>query len=418
MRKLGHGQSVVFYAHPKVDMRIREAEKIGSSCPIKVIDILSWVMSNTCADIEHHIPHWVEQGVDYQKRQTEDCAFSTSKPDVELLKNAWLRPGAQSLDELYGLTTKSSSNLVYDIPAMHERLNMLGVTNIHNPGVEEEREKELSHEVEQEAQQEAQQESIPRVRPAVHHLDDEVRHFIQEGIIHINSGIFFPLMTPLRCVSGTLSPPNPWSRHLLATRDFMTTTESKEEKSFLTEYLRPVDWIVSCLSDGNLVLVAMSPYEVNILLQDIRASKHVRLHMYAPRTSQAMKQFDDLTFYCIPPLPPKNSALVSPSLDLRCQLNIWAGQLYLDHYETYLRLCLLLGISSSKTAGYSLVESDSFVPKKGRIGEMVGVCLLDQSPLALLKRLFELRSKGIRYDLTHMGKLLHGSLLSREDFEG
>ena len=58
MRKLGHGQSVVFCAPPEVDRRIREGESIDS---VKVIDVLSWVMSNTCIDIEHHIPHWVQR---------------------------------------------------------------------------------------------------------------------------------------------------------------------------------------------------------------------------------------------------------------------------------------------------------------------------------------------------------------------
>ena len=416
MRKLGHGQSVVFCAPPNVDKHIREAENISSSCPIKVIDILSWAMSNTCADIEYHLPHWVEQGVDYHRRQIADSAFSSSKPDVKLLEDAWLRPAARSLHELYSISTKSSSKSVHNIPAIHKRLDMLGITNMRmrDARMEEEQEREVSHEVEQEAKPERPL----RVRPALHRLDDEVRHFVREGIIHTNSDIFFPLMTSFRSVSTPLSPPNPWSRHLLATRDFMTTTESGEEKSVLTEYLRPVNWIVSCLFNGNLVLVVMSPYEVNILLQDIRASKHVRLHMYAPRTAQAMKPFDDLMFYCIPPLPPIHSALVSPSLDVRCQLNIWTGQLYLDQYETYLRLCLLLGISSDrKTSGYTSVESDRFVPEKGRIGEMVDVCLFDQSPLVLLKSLFELRRKGMSYHLTHMGKILHGHLLSREDFE-
>ena len=412
MRKLGHGQSIVFCALPKIDRYIRQAENIRSSCPVTVIDILSWVMSNTCADIEHHVPQWVEQGVDYHNRQIEDRAFSTFRPDVNLLKNAWLQSATQSLDEMYGLVTKSSSNSVRDIPAMHQRLQMLRVTDVHGARMEEEQEREISHEFEQEPPQDGP----PKVQPAVHHLDNEVRHFVQEGIIPANPEIFFPLMTPLRSVSDTLIPPNPWSRHLLATRDFMTTTESGKEKSVLTEYLRPINWIISCSSDGNLVLVVMSPYEVNILLEDIRASKHVRLHMYAPRTAQAMKPFDDLTFYCIPPLPQRSSALVSPSLDLRCQLNIWTGQLYLDHYETYLRLCLLLGVSSSKTV-FSPLEDDRFVPVKGRSGEMVDVCLFDRSPLPLLKRLFELRRNRKSYALTHMGKILHGYLLSQEDFE-
>ena len=296
---------------------------------------------------------------------------------------------------------------------MHERLCTLGVTTVRDVRMEEEQEREVSHEIEQEQQIERP----PKVPPAVHHLDKEVRRFVEQGTICTKSNTFFPLMTPLRSVFDALGSQNPWSRQcqVLCTRDFMTTTKGGKEKSDVTSYLRPVNWIVShTLQDGSSIFVVMSPYEVNLLLQDIRASKYVRLHMYAPCTTQAMKPLDDLTFYCIPPLP---SGYVSPSLDVRCQINIWAGQLYLDSYEMYLYLCLLLGVSSSEEAGYSSVESDRFIPKRGRIGEMVDVCLFDKSPLALLKTLLGLRRKGMSYQQTHMGKILHARLLSREDFE-
>jgi len=413
MRKLGQGQSVVFCAPPDIDRRIREAERIDPTHPVKVMDILSWVMSNTCVDIEHHIPHWVQQGVDYHNRQTADCAFLASEADIKILRDAWLQPAARSLDEMYGLSTNCSSNTVKDIPAMQERLRMLGVTTVRNVQMEEEQEREVSHEVEQEQQIERP----PRVPPAVHCLDKKVRRFVQHGTICTKSDPFFPLMTPLRSEFDVLAPQNSWSRQLqvLCTRDFMTTTQDGREKSVITDYLRPVNWIVShMLQDGRLIFVVMSPYEVNLLLQDIRASKHVRLHMYASRTTQAMKPLDDLAFYCIPPLPSGNE---SPSFDVRCQLNIWAGQIYLDSYETYLQLCLLLGVSSNEEAGYNSVESDRFVPKRGRVKEMVDLCLFDESPLALLKTLFGLRRKGMSYQQTHMGKILHARLLSQEDFK-
>ncbi len=412
MRKLGQGQSVVFCAPPDIDRRIREAERILDRDPVKVIDILSWVMSNTCIDIEHHIPHWAQQGVDYHNRQTADCAFLDSKADVKILRESWLQPAARSLDEMYGPSTNCSFNTVKDIPAMQERLCMLGVTTVRDVRMEEEQEREVSHEVEQEQQIERP----PKVPPAVHHLDEKVRRFVQHGTIP-KSNTFFPLMTPLRSDFDSLTPQHPWSRQIqvLCTRDFMTTTLGGREKSVITDYLRPVNWIVShMLRDGSLIFVVMSPYEVNLLLQDIRANKYVRLHMYASRTTQAMKPLDDLAFYCFPPLPSGNE---SPSFDIRCQLNIWAGQLYLDSYESYLHLCLLLGVSSSEETGYSSVGSDRFVPKRGRIKEMVGVCLFDESPLALLKTLFGLRRKGMSYQQTHMGKILHARLLSREDFE-
>ena len=308
---------------------------------------------------------------------------------------------------MYGHTEVEPSNLANDIPSMHECLHTLGVTIVHDAHMEEEQKREVSLEFEQELQLERP----PQVQPAVHRLDKEVCNFVRKGTIPIHSNVFLPLMTPLHSKSDALNPPNPWSRRLLATRDFMTTMKDGNEESVLTDYLRPVNWIV--VSVKSRILIMMSPFEVNQLLQDIRESKCICLHMYAPYTTQAMKKFEDLTFYCVLPL---TCGYTFQSLDIRCQLNIWAGQLYLDQYEMYLRLCLLLGVSLSEKAGYSSMQSDRFVPKKGQIGEMVDACLFDESPLTLLKMLFGLRRKGMSYQQMHMGKILHAHLLSQQDF--
>lgn len=413
MRKLGNGQSVMFCAPPEVDRYIRSTGMIEPSDSVKVVDVLTWVMMRTCSDINRHIPHWVQQGIDYDQRRKGDIEFSRH-PDVELLKEAWLQPAAQSLEEMYGVMNNSrEGSRVDNIPDMRKRLDQLGVTMVRNVGMEEEQEREVSHEVEQQVQQERP----PRLPPAIHHLDEEVRRFVKYGIFSGTSTIFPPLMSPFRLDSEQLYHLKPWSTQLFCTRDFMVTTLEGREKTCITDYLRPINWIVSHLrNDTEMIFVVMSPYEVNNLLEDIRASKYVRLHIYAPRTTEAMKPFDDLKFYCVPPLPVQNTALIHPSLDVRCQLNIWAGQLYLDCYETYRRLCLLLGISCSENSGYSMVESDRFVPEAGRSKEMRGVCLFKESPLSLVATLLGLRRKGLSYDLTHMGKILRARVLSREDF--
>ncbi|KAF8901480.1 hypothetical protein CPB84DRAFT_1815184 [Gymnopilus junonius] len=416
MRKLGHGQSVLFCAPPEVDNRIRETQKLADSETVKVMDVLSWVMSRTCDDIEDHVPHWVEQGVDHHNRKAIDFTASTSSEEIERLKEAWLQPAARSLDDMYGVSNVESSSLssVDHIPEMRQRLDDLRVEMVRDARMEEEQEREVSHELEQERQVERP----PKVKPAEHHLDNEVRSLVQSGVMPTKPINLLPLMTPLSTPSVKLRPQNPWSKELLCTRDFMTTTQNGKEKTELTSYLRPVQWILShTRRDGRMILIVMSPYEVNALLKDIRNSKYVRLHMYAPRTTQAMKPLDDLTFYCIPPLPQGDNVWTPPSLDVRCQLNIWGGQLYLDKYETYLRLCLLLGISSGEDKGYTSVESDRFVSKAGRVGEMVQACLFDESPITLLKTLFGLRRKGMSFDLTDMGRILSARLVLPEHFD-
>ncbi|KAF8872181.1 hypothetical protein CPB84DRAFT_1691573, partial [Gymnopilus junonius] len=102
---------------------------------------------------------------------------------------------------------------------------------------------------------------------------------------------------------------------------------------------------------------------------------------------------------------------------LRCQPNIWSGQLYFDEYDTYVRLCLLLGISPNEFQKYEYVESDRFVPERGRIGDMRDLCLFDRSPIGLVRTLIGLRRKGMSFENTHLGKVLHARMLLPDDFE-
>ncbi|KAJ3858551.1 hypothetical protein EV359DRAFT_3498, partial [Lentinula novae-zelandiae] len=64
LRQLGHGQSVLFFAPLEIARTIRADADKSDGDTIEVIDILRWAMLRTCEDIEHHIPHWVQQGVD------------------------------------------------------------------------------------------------------------------------------------------------------------------------------------------------------------------------------------------------------------------------------------------------------------------------------------------------------------------
>ncbi|KAF9472233.1 hypothetical protein BDN70DRAFT_887218 [Pholiota conissans] len=376
MRNLGHGQSIVFCAPPEVDRCIRKGENIDSSRSIQVADVLCWAMTNTCADIQDHIPNWVQQGVYYRKRRDgSGHAESSTRIDAGILKTSWLEPAARTLDEMYGLKMmKANASKDKDIPSdMQVRLKLLGITEVSSEAMAEEQEREVNHELEEESQIERP----PEVPAAAHKLVEEVRNFVRRGVISAPSKVFLPLMASISsdAVTGPsshkkkkkLKPRNPWAEQLLCTRDFLTVTATAKETTNLTDFLRPVNWIVSRIcEDGSMMLVVMSPYE-------IRQSKFVRLHPF------------DLSFYCIPAVEYEPMTPVTLNNDIGYQLNIWAGQLYLDNYESYLRLCLLLGISSSESDGNAHVQSDRF---------------------EMSAELFGLRRKGMSFRSTHMGKIL------------
>ena len=415
MRNLGHGQSIVFCAPPEVDRDIRRLEKLGPSDQIQVVNILSWAMFNTCEDIKTHIPHWVQQGINYHKREAGYQAFANSDEDedIEPLKDAWLEPAARSLEEMYGPNSQLSNlDVVKNIPVMYERLKKLGITEVLDESMAEEQEREVSHEVEEETQVERP----PQVEPAKHYLHDAVRDFVRRGVIPANLTDIFRPLTALLFENSPLSTAQNLHARLLGTRDFATTTQRGNETSELSDYLRPVNWILShTREDGVTIFLVFSPYEANALLDDIRRSCHVCLHIYAPRRSLSMRSFDHLSLYCVSSLH-RDHKRVTLFNDTGYLLNIWAGQLYFDSRETYLRVCLLLGLASSDSNTETFVGNDRFVAKHSRTAEMAAVCLFNESPAPVLKMLFDLRRKGMSYQSTHLGKILQARLLLEDDF--
>ncbi|KAG8692408.1 hypothetical protein FRC11_003631 [Ceratobasidium sp. 423] len=184
--------------------------------------------------------------------------------------------------------------------------------------------------------------------------------------------------------------------------------------------MRPVNWVVSAPSD---VRVVLSPHEVNELLPMIRKSSVVRLHVYAPRVSLSMLSFSNLEFYSVPPLPKGHlrSGGLPPA---RVQLGLFAGQLYLSSYEEYRLLCAVLGlfVRSGNEDPSIEVESDGFIKPENRrqpfrLRLQYSSCKFNNTPIPALKDLVGLRRKGMKYLLTHVGKILHSRSLTPEDFQ-
>ena len=187
-----------------------------------------------------------------------------------------------------------------------------------------------------------------------------------------------------------------WSPSPLATTDFTTTVVGSNGKD-LTDYLRPINWILSSGSGKDSIVLAINPYEANGLLPLIRKSKKIRLHIYAPRVTSSMRSFSDLTFYSIPVDSPGERW--SAPAHVRTELNLFAGQPYFDRREEYERVCVLLALSIAHP-GAGQNDVDGFVPPAYRTG---GSSPFETSMIIILKMLFALRRKGMGYQRTHLG---------------
>ncbi|TDL14073.1 hypothetical protein BD410DRAFT_846373 [Rickenella mellea] len=132
-----------------------------------------------------------------------------------------------------------------------------------------------------------------------------------------------------------------------------------------------------------------------------------------------MKSCEDLSFYCIPPLP-ANWSFPEPTTSI-IQLGLFAGQLYLADFKTYLNMCEFLGVFTpdfkEKFADFEVqIECDGFVSSDQRTRVGWKLSPFTRSPVPFVRELFALRRKGASFSLTHMGNILHGKFLTEKDF--
>ena len=387
------------------------AAKTDQNTQVTTVDILCWVIHETWTDIQQRAPYWAQQGMSHKSRHDHWSRFCNSDLTLKQLSDAWLQPDLKSLVDLYAPceTKNTSSTLSMLDPVIRQRCKGLGVLSLPSTQMEKEQEREVNREQEREREVELP----PKAEPAAHFLHQDIVAFVKTGIIpplHSGSG-FLPVFTTLEKSSASTREADVWSPLILATVDFCKTVRPESTRGTMDQYLRPVQWILSSKTDRYQALVLLSPFEVDHLMPDIRASECVYLHVYAPRTSQRMKSSDDLRLYSIPPLPSD----WTPPWDLIDQLNVFAGQLYIRDYESYLRLCHFLGVSTNIT------DFPDDTPIRWNLFNIPGgfeemeITFLG-SPLPSVMALLAIRSRGRPFAQTHMGKILQGQLLTEKDF--
>lgn len=423
MRKLGHGQSVLFCAPPEIDQKILEIAPRSSNDlrSVKVSDVLHWCMAETCINNRNNVPIWAKQGINYQSRH---MAYHDAQ-NSDVLPPSLCEPEAQTLEERFSLRHPDSDILLGPIPrglkkkekevnTIRARCSWFDVKSLRGTHVQEEQERELSYEVEREQQVERP----PKEKPLPHNLHPGVVNFIVNGTIASDLAGFIPAFDSLLETSAKNQQERVWSWNLLATKDFAKTIQTKTH-SRQDNFLRPIHWIVSATFRGHPVLVIMSPYEVNELIPFIRSSKSVSLYVYSPKVTKGMRSFfGDSSSWSISPV--SNPLILPPQCSLIDELNIFSGQLYLQNYDAYRKLCEFLGLYLEELPSGSTISihSDGFVEKSSR--EILGMkssSPFSKSPVPFLRRLMAFRRQGQDYLATHLGQILHGRLLTEKDFE-
>lgn len=421
MRKLGQGQSVVFCVPPEIKTKIlARTSKPGN---IDVSDVLSWAVSESCMDMQRSMPLWAAQGERFVHQSTlwNEARTSGETQMSEDQANRFLEHEAQSLEHRYRPCPDTNVNMSLEAVSENKNLNLIaercrefGSLGLGSAKLQEEQERELSPEIEQERQV---QRPAP-AQPAQHHVHSHLIKFVATGTLINGSEAYKPAFETLRSTSAaTHLDVSQFGADLLVTADFARTVQISQTSDILDAYQRPVQWILtntarSCSSNTIEHMMIISPHEAQELLADIRKSKTVALHLYAPRPNLGFRALDGLDLYTVPGL----SGTASPPRRLVLQLNLFAGQLYLSSFVEYVEICEFLGLAWDKTEEGCVVAPDGFILQESGVQ---GVCKsrFSNSPVRFLQVLMtKIRRNCEGIEKTHMGTILDGRLLRGANF--
>lgn len=424
MRKLGHGQSVVFYVPEEIETKVRALRTANSDSsvdePITVLDVLAWSISETWIDIRRSFPIWATQGKTFA-RQTDYwesmCQADGSKAINKELAEKFLEEEAQTLERRYGLRPHGSSfidGLVQSQnPMLREifhRYSEFGNIDLDSSSLQEEQERELAPEVEEERQKER----AKPAEPLLHKVHPDVLAFVRTGLINRSGAAFQP---SFELFEGTSAAAElqiaQWPSGLLITRDFAMTVkpENSPEHSQLDDFLRSVQWILTSSVAGKIAMVVISPFEANELRSEIAKSRMVVRHLYAARQNQGIAPIDSLDLYTLPGSVPRYEI----PKRLIIELNLFAGQLYFRSFQEYTEVCNYLGLAWKAAEEGQEIAPDGFI-QRATDDE---TCDFTASPVKFLKAIVgRIRFNCEGVEKTHLGKILEGALLTEDDFRG
>ncbi|UNI16722.1 hypothetical protein JDV02_003134 [Purpureocillium takamizusanense] len=426
MRKLGVGQSVVFCVPEEIEIKIRNMAAGAKDGPITVGNVLEWAIQGTWADTSRSMPLWATQGRTFARNKVlwERIEFGDGGPLLHgNIAKAFLEDEAQSLEVRYrpNHTGFQHTSEDFDFPAdqaildqVVERCELYGEMELSSSRLREEQERELAPEIEQERQLERPAPATP----AEHSVHADVREFVKTGLINeaTRDDAFALAFDVLKKTSASAYLDlDLFPQTLLVTRDFeRTVILTRTADVCIDSYLRPVQWI---LSNGQeygekTTFVILSPYEANELIPEIETSQAVILHLFSPRTNQALRPLDCLNLYTIPRAP-----FQPIPMRIRIELLLFSGQHYFASYEQYVRVCEFLCLAHEATSEDRLVQPDGFIEPAHHPQSRDVSGIFKQSPVKFLKALMtQVLRSGRGIDKTHLGRLLEGVLLTREDF--
>lgn len=437
MRKLGEGQSVVFLINQEIETNIRKVKDQPTNTEITVDDVVHWSITETGSQTKRLLGSWAAQGRRFAEHQElwakagEDLSTLDRNLAIRFLEN-----GGRGLESRYGpdddgirdrtqeLTQNQLINEINEycrnFEEQVELVDALDDEQENELEKEGEREQQLAPELEQQA---STQRPLP-VQPREHTLSQHLLNFVKTGIIpKEHRGFEWAFETFLDRNLRSFIPKTKPLSGLRVTGDFSRTIKSvviQDVDGCSDDFQRSVQWVLLGGPSGKPArhMVVISPFEASQLVNEIRSSACVSLHLYAPRQNKAFQPLDDLGLHMI---TGRQEKFVVPR-QLQIELNIFSGQLYFRDFQEYIDTCEFLGLESPLTkcdAPGMEIESDGFIKITDEKLYSRPLCRFNASPVKEIKALVSrIRRDGGGIEKTHMGKLLNGQKLREDDFDG
>ena len=421
MRKLGSTHSVCFLVSAEVAGYISTATGVADHQMMSK-HVLKWTIQETISQLRTYTPLWAHQGCTFDDRNRAWESYKEGSASAAEFVTVLKDKESYSLNELYGMSENmATSNQGSQLKTwIQGRCQEFDVGSTHDARMREEQEREVS----QEKEEQRQIERPPPVVPLRHSLHKDVQTLVSTGSIPRNVNGILPvchclLKTTLASfverLETTAFP------HIFVTEDFARTIQKTaghiSSTGYTDDFLRPVQWVLSSHKQPQLVL--LSPFEANALVDQIRESPYVTLHIYSPRTSRNMRSFEDLQSFMIPHrdfVPVISSNIIN-------ELNLFAGQLYFASRSAYAGTCEMLGLylkdpPDSVKLPPGAIDTTGFV-RNPSARKSLGIqhAHFTDNPVSFLRKLTGLRRKGQGFLPTHVGQILHSREIPDDEFD-
>ncbi|KAK5999276.1 hypothetical protein PT974_01669 [Cladobotryum mycophilum] len=339
LRQLGSTQSVAFMAPPEVYRSIIDARSahIGNQpkpLPVTSIDVVRWLLEQSCKSNEQLMSLHVAQGLDFCRRTNalwKHAKFLTVRHDLTNLLAVMRQREHQTLEQLYGPRDLSADAepLQFDIPQLQAfAAEIEGKRSLLSDGtptsasafMEVEQEREVEFEVEQIREDQIDARYTPLKFPGLHGY---IKSFISTGCLDPNGSFLQAFEFIGTTKTGKKFGIKKTVSKLFVSKEF-TNTVVLNKFDVQQHMLRPVEWIL--WSDSSQTALIINSEEADAVLPMLRDMKPPRVWLicYAAPVTKSMQVFNCLNYFTVPSV---KQELPFPDW-LKIEVGIIAGRLY------------------------------------------------------------------------------------------